>query len=147
MKINWRADHYLGYGECVTLFDTPGAKDTEGNQNNGKRISLLYFDANLHSLGRDYEHTLQMKQFLANEVKSVDIFLLLISGKDMRFDGGTQELLLWYEAVFGKEMWRHVVVEHTFWSHSEDEVRKRLENQKVRSLIALSGVLAILRHS
>ena len=28
--IHWRADHYLGSGQCVTIFDTPGAKDTEG---------------------------------------------------------------------------------------------------------------------
>ena len=32
----------------------------------------------------------------------------------------TVELLLWYEAIFGREMWKHVVSETTFWSHSEE---------------------------
>lgn len=75
-EITWRADHFLGYGQCVTIFDTPGAKDTEG---------------------RDYKHTLDMKNTLQHKIKSVDVFLLLISGKATRFDTGTQELLLWYE--------------------------------------------------
>ncbi len=66
-----------------------------------------------------------MKKFLADEVKSVDIFMLLISGKSTRFDQGTQELLLWYEAVFGKEMWKHVVVETTFWKHTKQEAEDR----------------------
>ena len=35
------------------------------------------------------------------------------------------ELLLWYEAIFGKEMWKHVVVETSFWSHSEEAVQQR----------------------
>ena len=42
-----------------------------------------------------------------------------------RFDESTAELLLWYEAIFGKEMWKHVIVETTFWSHSEAEAQKR----------------------
>ena len=37
-----------------------------------------------------------------------------------RFDVSTVELLLWYEAIFGREMWKHVVSETTFWSHSEE---------------------------
>ena len=39
------------------------------------------------------------------------------------------ELLLWYEAIFGKSMWRHVVTETTFWSHSAAEVRKRMQER------------------
>jgi hypothetical protein len=35
------------------------------------------------------------------------------------------ELLLWYEAIFGKEMWKHVVVETTFWSHSKEAAALR----------------------
>ena len=42
-----------------------------------------------------------------------------------RFDQSTVELLLWYEAIFGKEMWKHVVVETSFWSHSEEAVKQR----------------------
>ena len=42
-----------------------------------------------------------------------------------RFDQSTVELLLWYEAIFGKDMWKHVVAETTFWSHSEEAVNQR----------------------
>ena len=28
--ISWAADHYLGTGQCITIIDTPGTKDTEG---------------------------------------------------------------------------------------------------------------------
>ena len=44
---------------------------------------------------------------------------------DSRFDQSTVELLLWYEAIFGKEMWKHVVVETTFWSHSTEAAALR----------------------
>ena len=41
------------------------------------------------------------------------------------------ELLRWYEAIFGTDMWKHVVTETTFWGHSVAEVenRKRERNQ------------------
>ena len=42
-----------------------------------------------------------------------------------RFDQSTVELLLWYEAIFGKEMWKHVIVETTFWSHSSEAAALR----------------------
>jgi hypothetical protein len=44
---------------------------------------------------------------------------------DPRFDESTVELLLWYEAIFGKEMWKHVIVETTFWSHSSEAAALR----------------------
>ena len=28
--ITWKADHYLGTGQCITVIDTPGIQDTEG---------------------------------------------------------------------------------------------------------------------
>ena len=34
--ISWAADHYLGTGQCITIIDTPGTKDTEGRD---KKIS------------------------------------------------------------------------------------------------------------
>ena len=30
--ISWAADHYLGTGQCITIIDTPGTKDTEGKR-------------------------------------------------------------------------------------------------------------------
>ena len=28
--ISWVSDHFLGTGSCITIIDTPGTKDTEG---------------------------------------------------------------------------------------------------------------------
>ena len=28
--ISWASHHYLGTGQCITIIDTPGTKDTEG---------------------------------------------------------------------------------------------------------------------
>ena len=28
--ISWVSDHFLGTGQCITIIDTPGTKDTEG---------------------------------------------------------------------------------------------------------------------
>ena len=30
--IYWASDHYLGTGQCITIIDTPGTKDTEGEK-------------------------------------------------------------------------------------------------------------------
>ena len=46
-----------------------------------------------------------------------------------RFDQSTVELLLWYEAIFGKDMWKHVVAETTFWSHSLEAVSQRWQER------------------
>ncbi len=52
-----------------------------------------------------------------------------------RFDSSTVELLLWYEAIFGKEMWRHVVTETTFWKHSEAAAMERLTKRNLNDTI------------
>ena len=57
-----------------------------------------------------------------------------------RFDKGTLELLHWYEAIFGREMWDYVIIETTFWSHRQHDAEKRkkhrkLTEEKVKSLL------------
>ncbi len=42
-----------------------------------------------------------------------------------RFDTGTVSLLTWYEAIFGHEMWRNVIVEMTFWYHTKHSEHNR----------------------
>jgi hypothetical protein len=35
--------------------------------------------------------------------------------------------MAWYEAVFGQQMWRNVILEVTFWKHTEaDTIHRRL---------------------
>jgi hypothetical protein len=36
-----------------------------------------------------------------------------------RFDIGAIELMRWYQAIFGKEMWGSVIIGVTFWKHTK----------------------------
>jgi hypothetical protein len=33
--------------------------------------------------------------------------------------------MAWYEAVFGQQMWRNVILEVTFWKHTLADIRNR----------------------
>ena len=98
---------YLGDGPCVTLIDTPGAGDTEG---------------------RDYQHAIKMAQMLKENIKTIDVIIIMFKGTDRRFDTHTVTLLRLYEEIFGKEMWRNVVVEISYWGHSQADTCQRLTN-------------------
>ena len=37
--ISWASHHYLGTGQCITIIDTPGTKDTEGEFKVSKSFS------------------------------------------------------------------------------------------------------------
>jgi predicted GTPase len=40
--ISWAADHFLGTGQCITIIDTPGTKDTEGKiQCRGRKLKIV----------------------------------------------------------------------------------------------------------
>ena len=43
-----------------------------------------------------------------------------------RFDSHTLTVLQLYEEIFGKEMWRNVLVEISYWKHSEEDTCARL---------------------
>jgi len=52
-----------------------------------------------------------------------------------RFDAGTIELLTWYEAIFGKDMWKHVITETTFWKHTNAAATERLNKRQLNDSI------------
>jgi hypothetical protein len=49
----------------------------------------------------------------------------ILHNSNCRFEPETVQLLKWYQTVFGVEMWTNVLVEVTFWKHSEAEVKTR----------------------
>ena len=111
---------YLGSGPCVTLIDTPGAADSKG---------------------LDYEHATEMTNFLEEKMGSFNAILLMFNGEDRRFSTHTISLLRLYEAIFGKEMWKNVVEEISFWKHRTDDAcdKKSMfdgldEEQQVRDI-------------
>ncbi len=68
-----------------------------------------------------YFHT----PFLTESVKSANALLLIMKGTDMRLDASLQQMLREMEALFGEDMWNHVVVGVSFWSFDEDIVEDR----------------------
>ena len=63
------------------------------------------------SQGRDYEHALAMANILKDQVKSVDVFLLLFNGGNSRFEASIIKLLKLYESLFSKDMWKNAITE------------------------------------
>ena len=37
----------------------------------------------------------------------------------------------WYEAIFGEDVWKHLVIETSFWKHSEEKATKRKLDRNV----------------
>jgi hypothetical protein len=48
-----------------------------------------------------------------------------MKGTDIRLDASLQQMLREMEALFGEDMWNHVVVGVSFWSFAEDIVEDR----------------------
>ena len=58
-------------------------------------------------------------------LKSANTLLLVMKGTDLRLDASLQQMLREMEALFGEEMWDHVVVGVTFWSFHPNVVQAR----------------------
>eukprot|EP00092_Neocalanus_flemingeri_P002214 GFUD01002355.1.p1 GENE.GFUD01002355.1~~GFUD01002355.1.p1 ORF type:complete len:1269 (+),score=229.33 GFUD01002355.1:139-3945(+) len=99
---------YLGEGPCVTLVDTAGAAD---------------------SGLEDYKNAIDMTIFLKQELRDISGIIIMFKGSDDRFDANTISLLKFYEQIFGKEMWKSVVVEMSFWYHTKTDACKRKEDR------------------
>ena len=96
---------FLGTGPCVTLIDTPGAGDSKG---------------------KDYQHAIEMVKMLEGTIKTINLFVIMLKGTDRRFDSHMLTVLRLYEEIFGKEMWRSLLVEISYWKHSEEDTCARL---------------------
>ena len=62
---------------------------------------------------------------ILESVKSANTLLLVIKGNDMRFDASLQQMLREMEALFGEEMWDHVVIGVSFWPYDQFNVEQR----------------------
>merc|ERR1719210_869830 len=91
----------------------------------------FYLPGASDSEGRDYKHALEMAKIMKNDVKSVDVFLLLFNGQRLRFEASILKLLKLYEAIFSKDMWKNVITEMTFWPHDKASIRKRDRKQNL----------------
>ena len=53
----------------------------------------------------------------------------MFKGTDIRFSTHTIALLKLYQNIFGKEMWKNVIVEISYWKHTEREACDRISNK------------------
>ena len=52
-----------------------------------------------------------MATILKEEIKSVDVFLLLFNGGVSRFQASILKLLKLYQSIFSKDMWKNTITE------------------------------------
>ena len=108
-KTSWMVGHYLGdpANPCITVIDTPGTGDPEG---------------------RDCEHGIALAEKI-KRIGSIDAFILLFKGTDIRFSQPMQDQIKRYVDIFGPEMWENTITEFTFWGHDKRAIVKRKYTQ------------------
>ena len=108
-KTSWMVGHYLGdpANPCITVIDTLGTGNTEG-------IALA---EGIKRIG------------------SITAFMMLFNGEIPRFTQSTQERVKLYENIFGREMWKNIITEFTFWGHDEGSIKKRWKNRMLNETI------------
>ena len=67
----------------------------------------------------------EMMTVLKETIKSANTLLLVLKGTETRIDAAMQQMLREMKALFGDEMWNHVVVGVSFWSFSAAAVDAR----------------------
>ena len=109
-ETSYRYGNFLGKGRCFTIIDTPGVLDFSD---------------------RDYEYAVDIVNVVKNNIKVIDVFLLLFDGSRPRFQRPVVELLKLYQSMFSPTIWKSTITEFTFWKHDEYSVEERLEEQEM----------------
>ena len=87
--------------------------------------SYLNFNSNSASLLDDNILIDEMMTVLKETVKSANTLLLVLKGTETRIDAAMQQMLREMKALFGDDMWNHVVIGVSFWSYSAAAVEAR----------------------
>ena len=66
-----------------------------------------------------------MMTVLKETVKSANTLFLVMKGTETRIDAAMQQMLREMKALFGDDMWNHVVIGVSFWSYSAEDVDDR----------------------
>ncbi len=130
-RISFTVGRFLGNGSCVTVIDTQGFADTEGNDakyvvqlakslqttfEDGINVFLLLFKA---TENRQEKLGIQLREFTSLMIRC-------------RFNQWTQEQLQIYETIFGKAFWKHAMTEFTFWGHNSRANAMRVHQQSIK---------------
>ena len=71
-----------------------------------------------------------MLKGFADVIKTTNSFVILLNGKFPRVDPNIHKMLTKLEAVFGKEMWNHVILGVSFWSYKDSAIMERTRSGK-----------------
>ena len=93
----WKVGKWLGVGQCFTVVDTPGTDDTSGEH-------------------QDYENIKELTEFLKEDLKQIDIFLVMFKESDTRFVSSMRKAIDVFESIFGDSFYKNMAVEFTFWN-------------------------------
>eukprot|EP00092_Neocalanus_flemingeri_P004401 GFUD01004734.1.p1 GENE.GFUD01004734.1~~GFUD01004734.1.p1 ORF type:complete len:1003 (-),score=126.99 GFUD01004734.1:84-3092(-) len=103
---SWAVGNYMGKGGCLTVVNTPGASDSEG---------------------QTYDQVLEMADIMKHNLTTIDVFVLVFNGMQPRFRASITKLLKLYESIFSEDLWKHSITEISFWKWDEDSVDERAE--------------------
>ena len=105
IKHFYQIGKWMGTGNNVTVVDTPGFGDSDG---------------------QEAELIDGMVKVLKTEVKETNIFLLLFNGGNQRVHSGLHRMLRDLELMFGKKFWFHVMIGFTFWQFDKGSIEERM---------------------
>ena len=67
---------------------------------------------------------------LKTEIKTTNGFMIVLNGRADRWDEKLEPMLTEYEAVLGKEMWKHIILCVSKWSFDQKYIDEREINNK-----------------
>lgn len=95
---------WLGIGQNVTVVDTPGFG-----------VNLIEEEATIDGL----------VNFLKNDMKFVDVFIIAFKESDNRVFEGFRSMVKMFGDIFGDEFWNNVIFEATWYKFDEQSMENR----------------------
>ena len=98
--------HWLGNAtkSVVTIIDTPGFGDVP----------------------KEDEKTIKgLVEWLKNEVKFVDVFVIAIPKSENRLTNSLREMLTIFQTMFGDEFWMNTILVATMWPYDQRSIERR----------------------
>lgn len=103
-ETTFAAGHWLGAGPMVTIVDTPGFGDTDGE---------------------DEENIDEMMKVLNEVIESAQGIMLVIKGDTTRFGEGLVNMVTQLTMLFGEEVWQHAIIGVSFWHYDQKSIEER----------------------
>ena len=104
----WIAGNWLGSGgQCITIIDTPGPRAGDTCTNAKQTAAIV------------------------RSLNSIDAFVLVLKGTTTRIEPELKNHINHLVEMFGQDFWRKVVIEVTFWRHTN---RDREERKRTRMI-------------